>query len=255
MGNFNLENYNYRIQKAQIFDKSYNSDKCFPGYDNTLNKLNVLFSYDSIHRYGIIHSTSDVFIVLPNNVIILQRRSLNVDSFPGCYSPSAGGHIEYDLSPLDTAIIEIEEELGLRVDKKNVTELNDGDPIEISYHKKELNYNSQKVLIHKFHNDDEFMIFDDNENLRDIESIKDHKWESKTLFHNQELAFFYVAFLDFTEFEKIKISKNEVDSIKRTDVRGLKKIVSENNKTDTFNAINNSKIIEELEKIIENQNG
>lgn len=257
MGKFNLKNYNYRIEKAQIFDKSYNLEKRFPGYDDTFNKLKELFSYESLHKYGIIHSTSDVFIVLPNNEIILQRRSINLDSFPGCYSPSAGGHIEYDSSPLETAIIEVEEELGLKVDSiKNVIELNEGKPIEIFYHKKELNYESPKTLIHKFHPDDEFTILDrKNENLLNIEFVKDYTRESKTLFYNQELAFFYVAFLHSKEFKNIKICKNEVASIKRTDVKQLKKFVSGMNKTDTFNAINKSKIIEELEKIIAKQNG
>lgn len=70
-----------------------------------------------IHRYGNLHRTSHVWIVRPGSSggfdVLLQKRSALKDSFPGCYDISSAGHIPAGGSYLDSALRELEEELGL----------------------------------------------------------------------------------------------------------------------------------------------
>lgn len=69
------------------------------------------------HRDGIRHRTAHVWIVRPKQGgydILLQKRSLDKDSFPGGYDTSSAGHIPAGDEPVCSALRELEEELGLR---------------------------------------------------------------------------------------------------------------------------------------------
>lgn len=48
--------------------------------------------------------------------IMLQKRSLNKPNRPGWYHISAGGHINVGETPIDAAVREVEEEMGLAID-------------------------------------------------------------------------------------------------------------------------------------------
>lgn len=67
------------------------------------------------HRHGIRHRTSHVWLLRKHQEIeiLLQKRSLDKDSYPGCYDISSAGHIpagsDYEIS----AIRELKEELGI----------------------------------------------------------------------------------------------------------------------------------------------
>lgn len=80
-------------------------------------------SRDKAHREGILHGTSQIFIyrIKDNKVqILLQRRSHEKDSFPDCLDISSAGHIPFGVSPEDNAVKELNEELGLIVDKSQL---------------------------------------------------------------------------------------------------------------------------------------
>ena len=47
--------------------------------------------------------------------ILMQKRSLNKDSYPGMYDTSSAGHIPAGCEPLESALRELQEELGLDV--------------------------------------------------------------------------------------------------------------------------------------------
>lgn len=70
------------------------------------------------HEDGTIHGTSHVWIVRsrPDGGfdVLLQKRSKTKDSFPGCYDISSAGHIPAGSDFLETAIRELEEELGIQ---------------------------------------------------------------------------------------------------------------------------------------------
>ena len=77
------------------------------------------------HRTGARHRTTHIWIVRKkdNRVqIMLQKRSKNKDSFPGCYDISSAGHIPAGDDFADSGLRELEEELGLVVTKEELIE-------------------------------------------------------------------------------------------------------------------------------------
>ena len=67
------------------------------------------------HSLGIRHRSSHVWLVRKKEgrvEILLQKRSGNKDSFPGCYDISSAGHIPAGEDYLSSALRELKEELG-----------------------------------------------------------------------------------------------------------------------------------------------
>ena len=76
-------------------------------------------SRETAHRDGIRHRTAHVWIVRPADKgwdILLQKRSMEKDSFPGQYDTSSAGHIPAGDRPADSALRELKEELGIEAD-------------------------------------------------------------------------------------------------------------------------------------------
>ena len=75
------------------------------------------------HENGDLHGTSHVWIVRPKGQkmdktgedweVLMQKRSRNKDSFPGCYDISSAGHIPSGSDYRESALRELEEELGI----------------------------------------------------------------------------------------------------------------------------------------------
>ncbi len=68
------------------------------------------------HRRGVPHRTSHVWLIREKNgktQVLLQKRSADKDSFPGCYDISSAGHIPAGESFLGSALRELDEELGV----------------------------------------------------------------------------------------------------------------------------------------------
>lgn len=72
-----------------------------------------------IHREGGLHRTSHVWLVRRNEKgepeILLQKRAKGKDAFPGCYDISSAGHIPAGVGYRESAVRELEEELGVKV--------------------------------------------------------------------------------------------------------------------------------------------
>ena len=82
-------------------------------------------SREAAHRNGVRHRTAHVWIVrrhLGRMQVLLQKRSANKDSFPGMYDTSSAGHIPAGCEPLESAIRELGEELGLRAEPGQLRE-------------------------------------------------------------------------------------------------------------------------------------
>lgn len=68
------------------------------------------------HAEGIRHRTAHIWIarkVMGKWQVLLQKRSSTKDSFPGRYDTSSAGHIQAGDEPLESAIRELGEELGI----------------------------------------------------------------------------------------------------------------------------------------------
>lgn len=77
------------------------------------------------HRKGIPHRTSHVWIARRRSgqvQILLQKRCLTKDSYPGCYDISSAGHIPAGVDFVPSALRELKEELGIDVCAQDLVE-------------------------------------------------------------------------------------------------------------------------------------
>ena len=81
-------------------------------------------SRDEAHDKGIPHRTVHTWVVKKEGTgckILLQKRSAEKDSFPGMYDTSSAGHISAGDEPLESAIRELGEELGIGAAKDDLS--------------------------------------------------------------------------------------------------------------------------------------
>lgn len=79
-----------------------------------------IISRDDAHRDGILHRTAHVWVVREwegRTQILLQKRGMEKESFPGLYDTSSAGHIPAGEEPLESALRELFEELGISADE------------------------------------------------------------------------------------------------------------------------------------------
>lgn len=80
-----------------------------------------------VHREGLLHGTVHIWIVRENDKsgydVLLQKRSVQKDSNPGCYDISAAGHIEAGAEHLESALRELREELGIEAKDEELREI------------------------------------------------------------------------------------------------------------------------------------
>ncbi len=62
---------------------------------------------------GLIHRIVRIMVEDSNNRILLQKRSNNMESYPGCWDHSAAGHVDYHEGYLSAAKRELFEEIGI----------------------------------------------------------------------------------------------------------------------------------------------
>lgn len=77
-----------------------------------------------VHRYGDPHATSHTWVMRRDAAgrvqLLLQKRSADKDSFPGCYDISSAGHVQAGDNCLDTALRELWEELGIKAEPQEL---------------------------------------------------------------------------------------------------------------------------------------
>jgi len=67
------------------------------------------------HRIGLWHASAQIWIVNSKQEVLLQKRTLNKDSYPGLWDISVAGHLSAGDSPGQAALREIYEEIGLQL--------------------------------------------------------------------------------------------------------------------------------------------
>lgn len=76
------------------------------------------------HRMGIRHRTAHIWVMRTVDgapQVLLQKRAANKDSFPGRFDTSSSGHIQAGDEPLESALRELEEELGIAAAAEQLT--------------------------------------------------------------------------------------------------------------------------------------
>ena len=75
------------------------------------------------HAEGICHRTAHIWVIqrVDGRVqVLLQKRSMQKDSFPGCLDTSSAGHIQAGDEPRESALRELAEELGIEASPEDL---------------------------------------------------------------------------------------------------------------------------------------
>ncbi len=86
--------------------------------DESGNPTGEVIERTEAHRTGVLHRTAHVWIARRKDgrvQLLLQKRCMNKDSFPGCYDISSAGHIPVGQEYADSALRELKEELGVEI--------------------------------------------------------------------------------------------------------------------------------------------
>ncbi len=90
---------------------------------------------EEAHAKGIMHRTAHIWIIKKGEKgyeVLMQKRAQNKDSFPGLYDTSSAGHIQAGDEPLESALRELHEELGINA---TAEQLHFAETFRISYEK------------------------------------------------------------------------------------------------------------------------
>ncbi len=80
-------------------------------------------SRDLVHSSGAWHKTVHIWVLNPNQELLLQQRSFTKESHPGYWDISAAGHCSSGDSSLEAARRELREELGIEVRQQELSYL------------------------------------------------------------------------------------------------------------------------------------
>lgn len=73
-----------------------------------------------VHEKGYWHRCSEIIVVNSQSQILCQKRTLLKDSHPGMWEANFGGHLGPSDDFLENAVAEVNEELGLQKEKKDL---------------------------------------------------------------------------------------------------------------------------------------
>ncbi|MBM3200199.1 NUDIX domain-containing protein [Candidatus Woesearchaeota archaeon] len=88
--------------------------------DENGKPTNQIESKRAAHQKGLRHQSSHVWIYNPQGKVLLQKRSVNKDSWPGLWDVSAAGHVIHGETPKEAAVREVFEETGLKINPKDL---------------------------------------------------------------------------------------------------------------------------------------
>ena len=91
--------------------------------DENGNPTGKIVERNEAHRNGIWHRTAHLWLLREKDgqiQVLLQKRSADKDSHPGCYDISSAGHIPAGVEYEPSAIRELKEELGVDGEEKDL---------------------------------------------------------------------------------------------------------------------------------------
>src|SRR5258708_6013780 len=93
-----------------------NQKELFVVVDKDDNILGYKTRYECHHDKSLIHRSVGVVIFNNSGKILLQKRSMSKDTYPGFYGLSASGHANKGETPEETMQREAMEEIGVQLD-------------------------------------------------------------------------------------------------------------------------------------------
>ncbi len=77
----------------------------------------------AVHRSGELHRTVHVWIMNDRREVLLQKRAQSKNTHPGLWDMACAGHIVHGDTSLETAVKEIQEELGVDIPESDIAYL------------------------------------------------------------------------------------------------------------------------------------
>lgn len=87
------------------------------------NKTGQVLPKSVVHDKELLHGSVFIWIYNTKGEVLLQLRAKDKKSFPNVWDVSVAGHISAGDTPLETAVREIEEEIGIIVTPDELTEV------------------------------------------------------------------------------------------------------------------------------------
>jgi isopentenyl-diphosphate delta-isomerase type 1 len=81
--------------------------------DQAGNPLGYSVSREEVHKTGLWHKTVHIWVLNSQNQLLLQKRAMGKETFPGLWDISAAGHIIAGDGSRKTACRELKEEIGI----------------------------------------------------------------------------------------------------------------------------------------------
>lgn len=122
-------------------------------------------SRERIHKEGLLHREVHVWLYTPKREIIFQHRAKNKDTFPDLLDATAGGHVEINDSYDETAIKEIEEEIGLKIKESDLIYITITKTKGFDKVTRMTNYALRKVFAYRFEEDISNLTIEDGAGL------------------------------------------------------------------------------------------
>jgi isopentenyldiphosphate isomerase/ASC-1-like (ASCH) protein len=98
-------------------------DEEYDVLDESGNSLGFKQKRSELHLNGKWHAASHIWIINPKRELLITRRSLDAGTSPGAWTMSAGGHVDSGETPLESAIREVKEEIGIEFSESRFKKL------------------------------------------------------------------------------------------------------------------------------------
>ncbi len=89
-------------------------------YNGKNEALNIIKMRSEAHKQGLWHRSAHIWVYNDNSEILLQLRSSGKVIFPDKWDVSAAGHIGAGEKPLESALRELKEEIGITANSEDL---------------------------------------------------------------------------------------------------------------------------------------
>lgn len=122
-----------------------------------------------IHRDGDFHRIVHIWIINSKRQILMQKRSPQKETYPNIWAMSCEGHVQAGQTPIEGALRELEEELGLKLSKRDLIPF-------ITYKRKAVLHNGEYLANHFFNSYLVNLDLDINNIVIQVEEVSEVKW-------------------------------------------------------------------------------
>ncbi len=91
--------------------------------DKNGRKTGISRTKKEAHAKGLWHRAAHIWVYNSKGKILLQKRSMKEDSWPGMWGVSAAGHLSAGETPRQAALRELKEEIGIRANPKDLKQI------------------------------------------------------------------------------------------------------------------------------------